>query len=206
MFEINLDGTTETLDINSWDEAQDAAEEWAQQGSWDEPCYVSPRVTEYDDEGNEVTTETFEVLVGDEPEEPSCTEDEHDWCSPEWLGGCRENPGVWSLGGTQINRVTVCSNCGVYRKYVSESTPGQYPKEPPKTTYEDADEQSIEWVGVPCECGEATGEPCEWHEYGSFAEPIVILAQHFGAFLAYPDSPLIFRRPPPTISGAYSTL
>jgi len=59
--------------------------------------------------------------------EPSCTEDEHEW-TREGMGGCLENPGVWSLGGTTIVTRWRCTHCGWEREavsYGSQRNPGQ---------------------------------------------------------------------------------
>lgn len=49
------------------------------------------------------------------PSEPVCVgKKPHMWESPEKLGGCRENPGVWGHGGGVIIH-DVCSRCGCKR-------------------------------------------------------------------------------------------
>jgi len=55
------------------------------------------------------------VTVGLDPDEPECTEAEHDWQSPiEIVGGLKENPGVWGNGGGVII-TEVCMHCGCER-------------------------------------------------------------------------------------------
>lgn len=39
----------------------------------------------------------------------------HRWHRPESLGGCRENPGVWGIGGAAIRIVEECARCGIRR-------------------------------------------------------------------------------------------
>lgn len=80
--------------------------------------------------------------------EQSCDTDDqgHILESPEFLGGCRENPGVWSTGGTSFRFASVCRLCG---KYKSETTPGcqRNPDEPLSTvTISDRDERSEKWL------------------------------------------------------------
>ncbi len=41
--------------------------------------------------------EFVDVPSGNAQEEPDCSDGDHAWRSPEWLGGCRENPGVDGL-------------------------------------------------------------------------------------------------------------
>lgn len=53
--------------------------------------------------------------------------DEHDWSS-EGEGGCDENPGVWSGGGTTMHYASHCAVCGLRRRethYGSQREPGQ---------------------------------------------------------------------------------
>jgi len=119
-------------EIESWDEAEQAAQSWADGGDWGEERYVR-----------------CEVLVGDAPKEPDCDESSigHDWKSPcEVVGGCHENPGTWAGQGTQINTREVCAYCGMYRRTIGETTPGQYPHTPEVVTYEPADEKSADWA------------------------------------------------------------
>ena len=79
--------------------------------------------------------------------EPECTnEDGHDWQSPfSIVGGIKENPGVWSLGGTKMSFYEVCSCCGMHKRekhYGSQRNPD----EQDTATYEDADEQTLAWI------------------------------------------------------------
>jgi hypothetical protein len=50
-------------------------------------------------------------------DEPRCADSsgEHDWSSHE-RGGCDENPGVWSLGGTTMVFEAQCQLCGLVRR------------------------------------------------------------------------------------------
>lgn len=53
--------------------------------------------------------------------------DDHDWTS-EGEGGLKENPGVWSLGGTTFLFKSHCRKCGVHRTTTdpgSQRNPGQ---------------------------------------------------------------------------------
>lgn len=80
--------------------------------------------------------------------EPDCPVDEGwDFCSPYSLvGGIKENPGVWSGGGTIMGSKEVCRNTGIYR---TTTDPGcqRNSGEPLNTKkYSDADEASLAWV------------------------------------------------------------
>ena len=49
------------------------------------------------------------------PDAPDCTEGHtHRWSS-KGQGGCDENPGVWSLGGTTLQYRMACKYCGCVR-------------------------------------------------------------------------------------------
>lgn len=53
--------------------------------------------------------------------------DDHDWTS-EGEGGLRENPGVWSTGGTSMTVLSHCRKCGLHRTEVFpgvQRNPGQ---------------------------------------------------------------------------------
>jgi len=58
---------------------------------------------------------------GDDP-------DNHDWTS-EGHGGCDENPGVWSTGGTSMSFEAHCTRCGLRRDETatgSQRNPGEH--------------------------------------------------------------------------------
>lgn len=58
---------------------------------------------------------------GDDPED-------HDWTA-EGEGGCMENPGVWSTGGTSMSFSTHCRKCGLHRNEYrtgSQRNPGEH--------------------------------------------------------------------------------
>lgn len=71
------------------------------------------------------------IYKGEEMEhEPECShESGHDWQTPyEIVGGCKENPGVWSLGGTKMAFHEVCSHCGMHKHekhYGSQRNPDE---------------------------------------------------------------------------------
>lgn len=141
-------GTDTVVEADDLDEAIALAEEWIAGGDYGErSCYVDVWVLDLDDP--DAVEYGCQVTWTNEPDPPACVDGttEHDWQHPEWLGGCSENPGVWSLGGSQISSVAVCADCGAYQRYVSETTPGQHPAEPEQTTYEEADERSLRWCG-----------------------------------------------------------
>ena len=68
--------------------------------------------------------------------EPPCEADAHEWAGE---GGCDENPGVWSLGGTTLVFRERCEHCGVLRKSVCRGSQ-RNPGEQDTRTYEFEDE------------------------------------------------------------------
>ena len=81
---------------------------------------------------------------------PECAADgggEHDWQSDyDVVGGIRENPGVWSTGGTGMGFDYCCAKCGCYKH---EHQPGvqRNPDEPLQTiTIKPRDEKSEAWL------------------------------------------------------------
>ena len=94
----------------------------------------------------DATDHTFEV----HPPEPECKKNEaHQWESPAFLGGCSENPGVWSTGGNNFEDHEVCSKCGKYRITISEYEPngtsitGGHLH---RIRYDDPSDASIRWI------------------------------------------------------------
>lgn len=54
--------------------------------------------------------------------EPDCSPGEsHDWTSAG-MGGCDENPGVWSVGGTAYQFAERCTVCATVRKYLKHGS------------------------------------------------------------------------------------
>ena len=48
---------------------------------------------------------------------PNCTHQEHQWRrgTAEEVGGCRENPGVFSVPDDRMEILEVCDHCGLIR-------------------------------------------------------------------------------------------
>jgi hypothetical protein len=81
---------------------------------------------------------------------PECVDgdcDGHDWQSPySVLGGCKENPGVWGSGHGQVMSKSVCACCGLYRTVDYGATNSSNGTKTTRTTYEQADDDSIAWI------------------------------------------------------------
>ena len=113
-YRFRENGNEEDLDAKNLEEAKALAIKIVKDAYADDEgkAYIDVYVYAEDDPDNE---ELLEVLVGKDELEPDCLEDRnHEWCSPEWLGGCAQNPGVWATGGTQIHQREVCCHCGAY--------------------------------------------------------------------------------------------
>ena len=119
-------------------DALELAQDWARDGSWDHRCEVDVFAVELDlaayESGDKRQSYIGDlswatVEVGEDPPEPECTEDEHDWQRPhEIVGGLRENPGVWSEGGTTMTFHSVCAHCGLHKHEThcgAQRNPGQ---------------------------------------------------------------------------------
>lgn len=107
---------------------------WVEDGSWgDDGASVQVWWTLHDDAGDEVADGSSEVeiepthdaLIRDAGGDTAC---EHEWTA-EGEGGCRENPGVWSVGGTAMTFRAHCRLCGlirIERSTGSQRNPGEH--------------------------------------------------------------------------------
>ena len=148
-------GHTETVDADDMDEAVEMAAELCRGGEWgDEGASVSVWVTEYDATGEE--TDSRSLIVEIEPDhdamirraggDPDC---DHDWTS-EGEGGCDQNPGVWSTGGTSMSFASHCRTCGLHRtEYTcgSQRNPGEH--------------DTVEYIQPDSWCAECQSEECD---------------------------------------------
>lgn len=138
------DGGDTTLEGMDLDEAREAAEGWLADGDWEPMTKVTGRIYPAGTDGRWCAHDRdYDVsITTDEPDEPDCPEAaEHDWTS-EYEGGCRENPGVWSTGGTSMLFVSHCRHCGMERREVSRGM-RRNPGERDSITYS---EPGADWV------------------------------------------------------------
>lgn len=115
-------------------------EDWCKDGEWgDDGAAIGISWTlEFD--GDEIDNDYYTVDI--EPnhsvlianacgrDSRSCGDDpdDHDWTA-EGEGGCTENPGVWSTGGTSMSFATHCRKCGLHRNEYStgsQKNPGEH--------------------------------------------------------------------------------
>lgn len=136
------DGSHATVEVEHGDDYESAAQDLWDDADYGEGDYcVSVSWEATDAAGEEIASGSFDVEH--QTEEPDCPEsdDGHDWTA-EHEGGCTENPGVWSTGGTSMLRVCHCRHCGMDR---TEKTTGcqKNPGDCDTTTYSEPDG---EWV------------------------------------------------------------
>ena len=120
---------------------------------------AAPYDTDDADETIEVTIQIFEPDADGEwndleplaekrftvdPPEPECNDEgnEHEWKRP-WsvLGGTKEFPGLWDVGGGIMRQTEICRNCGRYR-YTENHGNLDYEH----VSYDEPDEASLDWV------------------------------------------------------------
>jgi hypothetical protein len=160
-YEIREDsGASEIIEADSIEAALEQARKWASEGSYDKLVSVTVYVHALDPDTDEPyegwyygdgQNATDEVAAGPEPKpEPTeCGDDDedHDWQAPlELVGGCDNNPGVFSTGGTRFDYRLVCSRCGMYKHTWSQGQqrdPGDLDH---GVEYTAADERSLAWV------------------------------------------------------------
>ena len=123
-YTIDNNGSYEDIDAENLSDAEEQAEDWIREGEWgDKGASVDCRITNQEtEEEHWITVEippNEESLISDAvgPYDEICgnSPDDHDWTS-EGEGGCKENPGVWSLGGTKMVTSQHCRSCGLARE------------------------------------------------------------------------------------------
>lgn len=112
-YEARMEGAKQTITADSLADAIEQAADWACDGNWDVEAgtvWVHAYLIELDEDGEEIDSHRIKVQI--DPDEPDCTESEHDWQAPlAIVGGTKENPGVWGHGLT-IQEVCVRCGCG----------------------------------------------------------------------------------------------
>jgi hypothetical protein len=127
---IFRDGTSgvdsAVIEACDMEHAKELASDWMRECEWDndETIRVDVLVIPVDAAGEPLTqpdggdpsdTDWEHIWVRIDPQEPRCTEAEHNWQSPhEIVGGIEENPGVWGHGGGIVIH-EVCMHCACGR-------------------------------------------------------------------------------------------
>lgn len=158
---VEAETTTEAIRL-----AKSECEEWAQDGDWGQDgASVPVWYTVTDEDGDEIADSVVHVEI--EPDHDVLiraaggdSDCDHDWTS-EGEGGCSQNPGVWSTGGTSMLFATHCRLCGLHRTEKtcgSQRNPGKHDT----TTYEQPDSWCSECEREECicrhECSECGGK------------------------------------------------
>lgn len=156
------DSDTEEFDAIDDDEAVKEARrltrEWIRGGDWgSDGATIEAGWTLFDGDEDEIDSGLITVEI--EPDhdaliraaggDPDC---DHDWTA-EGEGGCDENPGVWSTGGTSFTFASHCRLCGLHR---TEHTCGSQrnPGERDTTSYTQPSNWCAECQCEECECDE----------------------------------------------------
>ena len=152
-FTCREDGVTETRGAADMDTAKELAEDWVREGEWgDDGAVVGVTVTELLPSGHDGDEEYVEVEIEPNHEakikEAACGSDicgtdpdDHDWTG-DGEGGLKENPGVYSRGGTVMTFDSHCRRCGLHRH---ERTTGaqRNPGDHDTVEYEMLDDETI---------------------------------------------------------------
>ena len=120
-------------------QVRDEADDWVSDGEWgDDGASVTVHWQLSDGDGEVIREGTLSVEI--EPDHDALIEAaggdvdcDHVW-SREGEGGCDENPGVWSTGGTTIVTREHCTCCGIIRESVSRGSQ-RNPGECDRVTY-----------------------------------------------------------------------
>jgi hypothetical protein len=111
---------------------------WVEPLDGDDPALDDPRLVcgrvaiEVEIEPNHGTLIARAVYDAGLDEADVCgySPDDHDWTG-DGEGGCQQNPGVWSLGGTRIVIAEHCTRCRLHRRTViagAQRDPGEHDK------------------------------------------------------------------------------
>lgn len=122
-------GTVDQQDTDARAYAAEMVEEWVREGAWGDDgtiVAVTYRLVDDDAEWDEVGLSVeiepaHDLLIhyavaASARRDESCGDDpaDHDWTA-DGEGGCDQNPGVWSTGGTAMQYSTHCTRCGLHR-------------------------------------------------------------------------------------------
>ncbi len=168
IYDLTGGGVTEDIYAETLEDAIEQGREWIEQGDWSSedgtyrtitlPCCVreivryrsEPLPGESIDEDATADNDAHDCSGEYSDELPECDasdDGEHDWQSPYSLvGGIRENPGVWSNGGTSMSYKEVCAICGKYKIKTSKGSQCNPDEARVVIEIQDADEASLAWI------------------------------------------------------------
>jgi hypothetical protein len=123
----------------SRDECEEETQDWIEGGEWGiEGASIDYWWILYDENNEGIASDSGTVEIEPDHEQlirnatrgAGCGDDpaDHEWNS-EGEGGCTENPGVWSTGGTSMVFQSHCEVCGLRRTVRtcgSQRNPGEH--------------------------------------------------------------------------------
>lgn len=128
-------GTEDEQDEAAWEAGKEAAEEWCRGGEWGNDGASIPVYYWIEDDDYSMRDQERRIEVQIDPDHDAMikaaggdADCDHDWTS-EGHGGCTENPGVWSTGGTSMLFISHCRECGLRRTERttgSQKNPGEH--------------------------------------------------------------------------------
>jgi len=133
--EIDVVLNAETLE-DAISLAPSEAEKWCENSEWGiDGAFIDIQWTIYADEENQEPLEDGSCTVKIKPNRDALIHAaggdvgcKHEWTSAG-EGGCNENPGVWSTGGTSMLFAAHCTRCGLHRverHTGSQRNPGEH--------------------------------------------------------------------------------
>ena len=153
-------GTEHEQDAEAERVADEAADEWVRGGEWGHDgacvtCYVEIEDARYQWRRRSITVEIepdhralITAACDDTWDEDGrqiagcgADPDDHEWAA-DGEGGCDENPGVWSTGGTSLAVRRHCRRCGLQR-HESYAGPQRNPGEHDTVAYVMSDAAEI---------------------------------------------------------------
>lgn len=118
------DGSSEDFECEEDDDFAAIARDHMEEGSWEGPASIGYDWEVTDLVGSLIASGSdvheiesdHEALIHAVMGDDGCGDDPdaHDWTS-EGEGGCEENPGCWSTGGTKMVFQSHCRQCGLHR-------------------------------------------------------------------------------------------
>ena len=150
-------GSVQTTSVDAsnineaWDMAESETEDWCRSGEWGRDgasvqCYYN--VESESERWIDVEIEPdHDALIKAAGGDTDC---DHDWTA-EGEGGCDQNPGVWSTGGTSMVFRSHCRKCGLHR--IENHTGSQRnPGEHDTVEYTQPDSWCVKCENEECEC------------------------------------------------------
>lgn len=150
-------GSSETMPVAEDDDFAKLAEDYMEDGDWDGPARIAYSWEVTDLVGDTIDEGSDELVIEPDHDElirkaGGDTDCDHDWTS-EGEGGCSDNPGVWSTGGTSMMFRSHCRSCGLIK--IERTTGSQRnPGECDTVSYEQPDTWCSDCESEECSCND----------------------------------------------------